>query len=212
MSEPGTAYASGRKDYSCRDDELGHQQRNNIGQSYIGDCTRATAFFFDGNGKAGTDAFSGTRGLDGGEGHGFAGLLLGTYGMAGSPGTNAGPAGHGTNGADWRIFLKTVMVHPDGHFAVFVNGVQQCGGEELLADPNRNVLHPVPLKTFQKVDWSACGGRGGHGGNGGDGGNGSSGWPGTDATQWSRGTNGGRGGNGGDGGLGSHGGNGGHGG
>lgn len=212
-SEQGKAY-NNREDFSNRynaDEERrrqysrnGRRQHNDkpkaksggIGGSTYKGQFKAHAFVYEGNGRHGSDADRGNPGRNGY-----------SFGMDGGKGSNAGPAENGRRGTDWKIYMKTV-IHTQGYFEVVVDGL--LGGE--LLDPKRDVLRKVPLKSFQYVDWSACGGRGGRGGCGGNGGDGYRGYSGKDATRWSVGTDGGPGGDGGDGGLGTNGGDGGRGG
>jgi curved DNA-binding protein CbpA len=182
--------------HQTKQDKSNKAREDEIGESYTGNMAFKIFSFF-GNGIDGTNAADGIRGANG-RGHGG-------HGMDGT--TNAGPAGNGTNGQDFKIYIKTFR-SPKGYYEVTVNRVN---GDELV-DRNIYNLSSVPLKVFQKVEWSAHGGCGGSGGNGGDGGKGHGGYPGINATSNNAGTNGGPGGNGGNGGFGSHGGDGGRGG
>lgn len=162
-----------------------------LGNPYQGP-TEPRDFAYFGDGEAGTDADDGEPGQSGYN-----------YGMDGQDGSDATPAGNGSPGVDWKIFIRTV-VSDDGYFEVYVDGTT---GTEVL-DPRREYDRSIPLKSFQKVDWSARGGCGGRGGRGGDGGDGYRGYPGQDATRRRCGTNGGPGGDGGRGGYGTSGGHG----
>ena len=190
-TRPGYAYQRGSRERPRHRARPGH-----LGVTYQG-SSHPVSFRFDGDGAHGQPAMDGAPGRDGYD-----------YGMNGTDGHDAGPAGHGERATDMTIDLET-CVSAEGYFEVFCRASR--GFREVL-DPNRDNLERVPLRAYESVDFTARGGRGGRGGIGGKGGNGHVGRRGEDATHDYAGTNGGPGGDGGNGGRGSNGGHGGRGG
>jgi curved DNA-binding protein CbpA len=141
-----------------------------LGQPYEADFPQ-TPFSFDGDGSKGHAAPDGQPGLNGKR-----------NGQHGTDGTNARAAGAGQDGKDLRIFIQ-VLMHEEGHFVL---SAEATTGTEVL-DPDADRLRLLPLKAFEKVEWSARGGNGGRGGHGGKGGKGHRGYNGRNATKSRRG-------------------------
>lgn len=195
-SEPGGAYERPKPPPKPKP----RPKPGNLGRTYEGRMGSYT-FSFTGDGDDGERASSGHDGRNGQ-----------SYGERGRDGSDASPAGHGYAAGDLEINLKTT-VSEDGYFEVEVFCVR---GKTDVMDLQSENLRVVPLKVFEKVEWTARGGDGGRGGIGGDGGNGYRGYNGADAKHGffgdTRGGDGGDGGNGGNGGRGTNGGSGGRGG
>jgi curved DNA-binding protein CbpA len=141
--------------------------RSDLGNPYEGNMPMS-GFSFDGDGSKGHEAPDGIPGRNGQR-----------YGQHGTDGTAARAAGGGQDGKDLRIEIK-VWLHEDGGF--FFVSADATTGTDIL-DPDADRLRMMPLKAFEKVDWTAKGGHGGRGGHGGQGGKGHRGRNGANATK-----------------------------